>query len=152
MELQAVLEAVEALHEPLLIQTDSHYIKGIFTGWLTTWKTKGRLDKQKNVDLIEAIDRRLQRRQVGWEWIRGHTGHPLNEQADLLATAAADTFVSPGSQTAIEARNGRPAVPRAFAAKYAGTCANCATRFSPGAHIMMSSSDQYVHAGGCPSK
>ncbi|HAN53592.1 MAG TPA: ribonuclease HI, partial [Pseudomonas sp.] len=25
------------------------------------------------------------RHEVSWQWVRGHTGHPGNEQADLLA-------------------------------------------------------------------
>jgi hypothetical protein len=152
MQLQAVREALETLDGPLLIQTDSNYVIGVFTGWLADWKSKNKLDKKENTDLILAIDRLLQGREVRFEKVPAHSGHALNEKADLLANAAPDTFVSSGSQTAVKARNGRPALPRAFAAKYAGTCANCATRFSLGAHIMMSSSGQYVHAGGCPSK
>jgi ribonuclease HI len=152
MELQAVLEALEALDGPLLIQTDSRYVMDIFTKWLTTWKAKDRLQKQKNVDLIEVIDRKLQGRGVRWEWVRGHDGHPLNEQADLLATSARDNFRSPRSQTAAPERPARPRRPprsRAFAAKFAGLCADCATRFPEGAQIIRNSSGMYVHAGGC---
>jgi hypothetical protein len=152
MELQAVSEALEALDGPLLIQTDSEYVKNIFTKWLAGWRAKGRVHKQKNVDLIEAIDLTLRGREVQWEWVPGHSGHLLNEQADSLATSARDTFRARRSQTDVErpTRPRRPPKPRGFSAKFAGTCGNCATRFQSGVQIVMSTSGKYVHAGGCP--
>lgn len=156
MELQAVLDALETLDGPLLIQTDSEYVKGIFTGWLANWKAKNRLRKQKNLDLIEAIDAQLQGRHIEWLWVRGHAGHPMNELADLLATSAADALSSRTSTNRVTSKERtspkRSPRPYGFPAKFAGTCGNCATRFSPGVQITKSESGRYVHADGCPSE
>jgi ribonuclease HI len=149
MELRAVLEALNALEGPLLIQSDSQYVVNTFTTWRESRKGKGLLGKPKNADLIEAIDAQLQGREIKWEWVRGHSGHPLNEQADLLATAAADAFAA--KQTAPETAR-RPFRPQSFPANFAGTCGNCATRFPVGAQIVKNSSGKYVHARGCPAK
>jgi hypothetical protein len=139
MELQAVLEALKALDGPLLIQTDSKYVRNIFTEWLALWKRKGILHKKENTDLILEIDGKMQGRDVKWEWVRGHNGHPLNEQADMLATSAAQRIRSPASRTISSPsganripRKRQPPKPRAFPAKFAGTCGDCATRFAPG--------------------
>jgi ribonuclease HI len=91
MELQAVLEllkVIDSAHD-VLIQCDSRYVIGIFTEWLATWKAKGKVARQKNADLIGAIDDLLEGRKVEWRWVRGHVGHPLNELADRLAQAEA---------------------------------------------------------------
>jgi ribonuclease HI len=153
MELQAVLEALKALDGPLLIQTDSKYVRDTFTEWLAIWKAKGILHKKENTDLILEIDRLRQGRGVKWEWVRGHAGHPLNEKADALATAAASAF-APEEPAAPErsTHNRRPSQPRGFAAKYGGTCASCATRYPPGVQITKNSAGKWVHAGGCPAK
>src|ERR1700738_1047737 len=55
------------------------------------WKKRGgrTADKQpvKNIDLWQRLDAAAARHQVGWEWVRGHAGHPENERADALARA-----------------------------------------------------------------
>jgi len=42
-----------------------------------------------NASLVLRIERLTRGRAVAWEHVRGHRGHALNEQADLLAVAAA---------------------------------------------------------------
>ncbi|HSX71165.1 MAG TPA: RNase H family protein, partial [Pseudomonas sp.] len=32
----------------------------------------------------------VNRHQVTWQWVRGHTGHPGNEKADQLANRGVD--------------------------------------------------------------
>jgi cyclic pyranopterin phosphate synthase len=49
------------------------------------WKRKA------NVDLWNCLDTLVERRNVTWEWVRGHVGHPENERADKLATDMAGT-------------------------------------------------------------
>ena len=95
MELRAVYELLRATSpdEPLTIQTDSVYVVNIFTKWLAGWRTRGMKTSSRkpveNTDLIEPIDSLLAGRQVTFEWVRGHAGHPLNERADALANGAA---------------------------------------------------------------
>lgn len=96
MELQAVLAALRAIDHPKLrILSDPTYVVDTFTKWLPGWRAKGRLSPDakrpvKNVDLIERISERLIGREVIFEWVRGHNGHPLNEAADALANGAAE--------------------------------------------------------------
>jgi ribonuclease HI len=95
MELRAVLELLTATNhcEPLVIQTDSAYVIGIFTQWLEGWRSRGLRtasgELPDNLELIEAIDGLLRDRIVTFEKVPGHAGHPLNERADALALAAA---------------------------------------------------------------
>lgn len=91
----AVVELLRSVpDESVLVQTDSQYVVRIFTEWLPVWRAKGmRTSKGKpveNSDLIEEIDRRLQARSLAWEWVRGHSGHDLNEVADGLAFFASN--------------------------------------------------------------
>jgi autoinducer 2-degrading protein len=91
MELQAVLELLRALDrsEPVIIQTDSAYVIGIFTQWLAAWRRKGMRTSRnapvENRDLIEAIAHELNGRQAHFEKVPGHAGHRLNELANTKA-------------------------------------------------------------------
>lgn len=95
MELRAVYEVLGAYPSevPLLIQADSMYVINIFTRWLHGWQAKGWQTTSKkpvsNREAIELIAERLAGRQVSWEHVKGHSGHPLNELVDSLARAAA---------------------------------------------------------------
>ena len=82
MEMQAILEAVKALYDDgaVRIYSDSQWAINVLT---RRWKGK------KNRDLIEAIWALPQWPAIRLFWIRGHSGHPDNEQADRLANAAA---------------------------------------------------------------
>ncbi|MDO5663151.1 MAG: DUF4440 domain-containing protein, partial [Brachybacterium sp.] len=45
-----------------------------------------------NVELLQGIDRALAGRSVEFEWVKGHSGHAMNEAADRRANAAATAF------------------------------------------------------------
>ncbi|MEL6586169.1 MAG: ribonuclease HI [Pseudomonadota bacterium] len=91
MELLAAIHALEALERPstLTVVTDSAYVKGGITGWLSGWKKNGwRTSTKKpvkNEDLWRRLDTAAARHDVTWEWVKGHAGHPENERADKLA-------------------------------------------------------------------
>jgi len=98
MELQAAISGLEALTRPVsvTITTDSKYVMNGITSWLAGWKRNGWLTAAKkpvaNQDLWQALDAACQHHTVYWEWVKGHAGHPENEQCDMLARAEADAL------------------------------------------------------------
>ena len=91
MELTAAIEALSALNRPCRVElhTDSQYLRRGITEWLSIWKGRGwrTLSKGavKNEDLWRRLDEARARHEVDWRWVKGHSGHPLNERADSLA-------------------------------------------------------------------
>ncbi len=97
MELTAVIEGLAALTRPckVAVYSDSRYVvDAINKGWLEGWQSRGwRKAASKGVgkpvlnqDLWERLLPLLETHAVGFNWVRGHTGHPENERADRLAT------------------------------------------------------------------
>ncbi|WP_180126555.1 MULTISPECIES: DNA polymerase III subunit epsilon [unclassified Acinetobacter] len=91
MELTAAIEGIQ--HCPsdakLIIWTDSNYVKQGITEWIHGWKKKNWKDV-KNPDLWKLLDATCQGREIEWNWIKGHAGHPGNEMADQLANLGAE--------------------------------------------------------------
>lgn len=91
MELTAAIRALEALKEPCKVTlfTDSSYVMQGLTEWLPGWKKRGwrTADKKpvKNQDLWQQLDAAAARHVVEWRWVKGHSGHEGNEEADRLA-------------------------------------------------------------------
>jgi ribonuclease HI len=100
MELQAVIEALQALKRPVDVRlyTDSQYVRRGILEWLPQWKARGwkTADKKpvKNQDLWELLEAAAARHRIEWHWIRGHTGIPGNERCDALANAAIDGLLA----------------------------------------------------------
>lgn len=100
MELMAAIRALEALKRPsrVRITTDSTYVRNGITTWLANWKRRGwrtaSHEPVKNQDLWQRLDAAVQRHQVAWHWVRGHSGHPENERADALANRGIDELQS----------------------------------------------------------
>lgn len=94
MEMTAAIMALEALtrHCQVDLYTDSQYLRQGMTEWLAQWKKRGwrnsKKEPVKNADLWQQLDELAQRHQIRWHWVRGHSGHPENEQADALANEA----------------------------------------------------------------
>jgi ribonuclease HI len=91
MELTAAIEALNALNRPCKVElhTDSQYVRRGISEWLSIWKgrgwrtmTKGAV---KNEDLWRRLDEARLRHEVDWRWVKGHSGHTLNDRADALA-------------------------------------------------------------------
>src|SRR5699024_4509255 len=99
-ELKAVLDLLEATavdaDQHLLILCDSQYVINSVTKWMPGWKRKGWRKKDGkpvlNVELLKDIDRALAGRSVEFAWVKGHSGHAMNEAADQRANAAATAF------------------------------------------------------------
>jgi ribonuclease H len=103
-ELTALLELLKATaptNEELHVLADSQYVINSVTKWMSGWKKRGwrKSDKSPvlNADLMQAIDKAITGRKVSFEWVRGHSGHPLNEAADDKARAAATAYQRHGS-------------------------------------------------------
>lgn len=125
-ELMAVIDLLDATahraSEPLVVLCDSQYVINSVTQWMPGWKRRGwrKADGKPvlNRELLERLDEALQGRQVRFEWIKGHAGHPLNEAADDRARAAATAFqrgeqppVGPGLDGAAESETHEPPAP-----------------------------------------
>ena len=89
-----ILAAAEGLSQvppgaEVTLYSDSEYvIKTMTLGW----------KRRVNHDLWERLDHLTADRDVNFQWVKGHAGHPLQEEADRRATAAADGVqVSGGS-------------------------------------------------------
>jgi ribonuclease HI len=91
MELMAAIQALETLKRPCRVElhTDSEYLRNGITQWINGWKVRGwkTADRKpvKNDDLWRRLDEARARHHVVWRWVKGHSGHPLNERADALA-------------------------------------------------------------------
>ena len=99
MELMAAISALEALTRPCEVDltTDSQYVRQGITSWMKGWKKNGwkTADKKpvKNVELWQRLELAAARHKVAWHWVKGHAGHPMNERADALASAAMVPFL-----------------------------------------------------------
>ena len=101
MELQAVIEALRTLLgfkdlPEVRVVTDSQYVYKGLLEWLPNWKKNNWVGAGKkpvkNKELWLELDRLVNEykssgRQLAIKWVRGHNGHPGNEEADKLAVA-----------------------------------------------------------------
>ena len=99
-ELTALAELLRATahipDEPLFVLCDSQYVINSVTKWMPGWKRKGWKKRDGkpvlNVDILQDIDQLLVGRNIHLEWVKGHSGHDLNEAADQRARAAATAY------------------------------------------------------------
>jgi len=95
MEMTAVLRGLQALKEPcaVTVHTDSRYVIDGMTQWIFGWQKRGWVNAAKkpvaNEDLWRELIAAARPHKVGWQWIKGHSGHPENERCDALASAEA---------------------------------------------------------------
>lgn len=91
MELTAAINALSSLKRPCKVDlhTDSQYVHKGIKKWIKRWKAQGwkRGNRQpvRNQDLWLLLEAVASPHYITWHWVRGHTGHPENEQADALA-------------------------------------------------------------------
>ncbi|HUN59188.1 MAG TPA: ribonuclease H [Candidatus Binataceae bacterium] len=89
MELTGAIEGLRMIPTGtrVVLRSDSQYVVKTMN---LKWKRK------QNVDLWEKLDAEISQRQVKFEWVEGHAGDPLNEEADRHARAAATTAAKTG--------------------------------------------------------
>lgn len=92
MELRAVIEGLKALTRccEVTVVSDSKYVcDAINQKWLISWKSKGwkKSDGKPvlNPELWKELDGLLSKHKVEFQWIKGHAGHPYNEECDRIA-------------------------------------------------------------------
>ena len=99
MELSAAIEGLSILKEPCDVNlfTDSKYVMDGITQWIQNWKKnnwKTSAKKEvKNKELWQQLDQLMSYHQVQWHWVKGHSGDPGNETADLLANKGIDSIL-----------------------------------------------------------
>ncbi|WP_462324763.1 ribonuclease HI [Desulfoplanes sp.] len=104
MELLAAIKALETLTQKANVDlyTDSKYLcdavnKHWIRGWVKNgWKTSAK-KPVKNQDLWTRLIPLLDKHEVHFHWVKGHSGHPENERCDALAKEAAS-----GSDLAVD--------------------------------------------------
>lgn len=111
MELMGAIKGLKEIGphmhvEEVEVCTDSEYVKKGITEWIHGWKSKGWKNSLKkdvlNRDLWEDLDKEEARIKeagvkVKWTYVRGHAGVSLNERADEIATACADSVIEKGA-------------------------------------------------------
>lgn len=92
MELTAIIMGLKALKEPceVYIYSDSQYaVDAVSKGWLTywlshNWRTKGKEDV-KNIDLWKELLEQMQKHQVTFIKVKGHSDNVNNNRCDEIA-------------------------------------------------------------------
>ena len=82
MEIMAVIKGLEATPagSTIVVYSDSQYVVNTMSrGWR----------RKANQDLWQRLDTLADARKVSWEWVKGHAGHPENEEADAMANREA---------------------------------------------------------------
>jgi len=91
MELMAAIQGLESLNRGVRVRvhTDSTYVKDGITKWIHGWKKNGWKNAQKkpvkNAELWQRLETAIERHEVSWHWVKGHSDHPENDRADALA-------------------------------------------------------------------
>ena len=88
----ALFDAQAALRDAGIGYYSHHRTSGNFClGTLVGKSTRGN-DAQQRKYALKAIDELIHARSIKWEWVKGHSGDPLNERADRLAHGAATSI------------------------------------------------------------
>ena len=94
MEMMAAIQGLKAIETTsrITVYTDSTYLRDGMQSWLVKWKASGWKTASKapvkNQDLWQELDQLCALHTVTWQWVKGHSGHPENERADILARNA----------------------------------------------------------------
>jgi ribonuclease HI len=98
MELMAAIQALETLTKPCSVKLniDSKYVLQGITEWMSNWKKRGwktaSKSPVKNEDLWRRLDIAIQRHDIEWIWVKGHSGDKNNDRADELANRGIESL------------------------------------------------------------
>ncbi len=95
MELTAAIMGLSALKQPCRVElfTDSEYVVKAINSWLAKWIVTDFKGK-KNADLWRRYLAAAAPHEIKASWVKGHAGHPQNEECDAMARAAAEAIKS----------------------------------------------------------
>ena len=102
MELMAVIEGLSALKQPCRVEvvSDSAYVLNGLSSWMKSWKANGWRRREgktwkevKNVDLWKRLDELMGVHSLQFTKIKGHAGHPQNEECDRMAVEESRRFL-----------------------------------------------------------
>lgn len=93
MELTAAIMGLSALKQPCRVElfTDSEYVVKAINSWLAKWVVTDFKGK-KNADLWRGYLAAAAPHEIRAYWVKGHAGHPQNEECDAMARAAAEAI------------------------------------------------------------
>ena len=93
MELTAAIMGLSALKQPCRVElfTDSEYVVKAINSWLANWVVTDFKGK-KNADLWRRYLAAAAPHEIKASWVKGHAGHPQNEECDAMARAAAEAI------------------------------------------------------------
>ena len=97
MEMMACIEGLRALKRPcaVVLTSDSSYVvNAMEKGWAKRWRSNhwklSPVKMAKNSDLWKILLELCEEHSVEFVWVKGHSGHSLNERCDELAVAASE--------------------------------------------------------------
>ena len=106
MELTAVIEALQCLKKPCVVElySDSKYvIDALHLGWAVSWRTKGwrKADRKPalNTDLWDTLLTLTEQHEMHYHWVKGHAENIYNNRCDALAVAESKRYTLPPSPT-----------------------------------------------------
>jgi len=94
MEITAVIESLKIIKKSseIIVYTDSKYVMEGITKWINGWKNNGwkTADKKpvKNCELWQKLENEVNKHNIEWRWVKGHSGNKYNDIADNLAREA----------------------------------------------------------------
>ena len=101
MEITAVIEGLKKLKEPcdVTIYTDSAYTMNAFDlGWLENWQQNNWRNAQKkevlNKDLWQELLAQMEKHNITWVKVKGHSDNKYNNICDKLARAEVDKYLA----------------------------------------------------------
>ena len=91
MEILALINALSILKESceITVYSDSKYVvDSINKNWVLNWQKNNWMKKNKKVpnsDLWYTLLNLMKNHKINFIWVRGHSGHPENEECDKMA-------------------------------------------------------------------
>jgi ribonuclease HI len=94
MELMAAIEALKVLKKPCKVNlyTDSTYVQKVITELIyncekNNWRKRDN-SPVKNIELWQKLQQEMEKHDIIWNWVKGHSDNEGNNTADRLAVEA----------------------------------------------------------------